>query len=45
MKKSFKNNMSSPDPYEDIIKLEKHDPYETLIELCEITKQTKKANE
>ena len=31
MKKNKKNNQSTPDPYEDMIRLEKLDPYEALI--------------
>ena len=31
MKKSKKNNQSNPDPYEDIVRLEKLDPYEALL--------------
>ena len=31
MRKTTKNYKSNPDPYEDIIRLEQLDPYETLI--------------
>ena len=31
MKKLKTNNMSQPDPYEEIVRLEKLDPYEALI--------------
>ena len=31
MKKTKKNNQSTPDPYEDMIRLEQLDPYEALI--------------
>tara|TARA_B100000965_G_C18979908_1_gene493550 strand:- start:268 stop:405 length:138 start_codon:yes stop_codon:yes gene_type:complete len=31
MRKTKKNNESNPDPYEDIIRLDKLDPYESLI--------------
>ncbi len=41
MKKNNRNNHSSPDPYEDIIRLEKLDPYETLIQQSAIPKQKK----
>ena len=31
MKRTKKNNKSNPDPYEGMLKLEKIDPYESLI--------------
>ena len=31
MRKTKKNHESSPDPYEDMIRLEQLDPYEALI--------------
>ena len=31
MKKTKRNEKFNPDPYEDIVRLEKLDPYETLI--------------
>ena len=33
MRKPRKNQKISPDPYEDMIRLEKLDPYESLIKL------------
>ena len=33
MRKTKKNYQTNPDPYEDIIRLEKLDPYEALIKL------------
>ena len=42
MKKTKKNHTSSPDPYEDIVRLEKLDPYETLIKSGVFFKQKKK---
>ena len=33
MKKTNMNQQSSPDPYEDLIRLEQLDPYEALIKL------------
>ena len=33
MRKTKKNYQTNPDPYEDIIRLEKLDPYETLIDV------------
>ena len=31
MKKNKQNKITKPDPYEDVVRLEKLDPYETLI--------------
>ena len=31
MRKTKINNQNNPDPYEDMVRLEKLDPYETLI--------------
>ena len=31
MKKNNQNKITKPEPYEDIVRLEKLDPYETLI--------------
>ena len=31
MRKTKRNKTNDPDPYEDIVRLEKLDPYETLI--------------
>ncbi len=33
MKKSKRNNQSNPDPYEDVVRFEKLDAYESLIKL------------
>ncbi len=43
MRKTNKNQKSSPDPYEDMIRLEQLDPYEGLIKsyLRKNTKQIK----
>ncbi len=43
MKKTKRNNESNPDPYEDIVRLHKLDPYETLIKTNNIYKQNKKS--
>ena len=42
MKKTKKNHQSSPDPYEDMIRLEQLDPYEALIKSNILFKKTKK---
>ena len=34
MRKTKKNLQASPDPYEDMIRLNKLDPYEGLIKSC-----------
>ena len=44
MKNSKINNETSPDPYEDIIRLEKLDPYEALIKLNFVPKKNNKSN-
>ncbi len=45
MKKTKKNNFSDPDPYEDMLRLEKLDPYEALIKSKVLFKQTNKLPE
>jgi len=46
MKKTNKNtNTCNPDPYEDIVRFEKLDPYETLIKLDVSLKQKIQSNE
>ncbi len=40
MKKNKRKSQSNPDPYEDIVKLEKLDPYEALIKF-NLLKKTK----
>jgi len=44
MKKTRINNQTNPDPYEDIVKLEKLDPYESLIKSYDFSKQKNKSN-
>ena len=44
MKKHNINNEISPEPYEDIIRLEKLDPYEALIKLNFVPKKNNKSN-
>ena len=44
MKKTKKNNFSDPDPYEDMLRLEKLDPYEALIKLNFVPKKNNKSN-
>ena len=44
MKNPKINNESSPEPYEDIIRLEKLDPYEALIKLNFVPKKNNKSN-
>jgi hypothetical protein len=44
MRKTRKNNQSSPDPYEDIIRLKKLDPYEGLIKSNDFLKENNKSN-
>ena len=45
MKKTNKNtNTCNPDPYEDIVRFEKLDPYETLINLDISLKQKIQSN-
>ncbi len=41
MKKLKRNNKSNPDPYEDVLRSEKLDPYESLIKSVEILRQNK----
>ena len=43
MKKSNTNERKYPDPYEDIVRLEKLDPYETLIKSNLFLKQKDKS--
>ena len=45
MKKNKKNNITNPDPYEDIVRLENLDPYESVIKLNMLLKQNKKSFE
>ena len=42
MRKTNKNKQSSPEPYEDIIRLEQLDPYEALIKSNNILRKNKK---
>tara|TARA_Y100001968_G_C19246571_1_gene662198 strand:- start:215 stop:343 length:129 start_codon:yes stop_codon:yes gene_type:complete len=42
MKNTTRNNHSKPDPYEDMLKLEKLDPYEALIKSNMLLKQNNK---
>ena len=42
MKKNKKNNNTSPDPYEDMLRLDKLDPYESLIKSNVNSKQNNK---
>ena len=43
MKKTKKDNHINPEPYEDIVRLEKLDPYEALIKSTLIIKQNNKS--
>tara|TARA_X000000368_G_C22911616_1_gene658827 strand:+ start:696 stop:836 length:141 start_codon:yes stop_codon:yes gene_type:complete len=46
MRKTKKNNnKSNPEPYEDIVRLEKLDPYEALIKSNEVLKQNNRSHE
>ena len=45
MKKNKRNEKSSPDPYEDMVRLENLDAYETLIKSSLIHKQDLKSIE
>jgi hypothetical protein len=45
MKKSKKNSQSYPEPYEDIIRVEKLDPYESLIRVNLHLKENNKSIE
>ena len=45
MKKPNRNNENDPDPYEGIVKLEKLDPYEALIEFNSLYKKDNKSIE
>ena len=45
MKNTRRNNKSNPDPYEDIVRLEKLDPYESLIKSKLLLKQNYKSIE
>ena len=42
MRKTTKNHESYPDPYEDMIRLEKLDPYEALIKSNDFIKKNNK---
>ena len=42
MRKTKKNHQSSPDPYEDMIRLEQLDPYEALIKSNKFLKKNYK---
>ena len=42
MKKTKKNQQSSPDPYEDMIRLDQLDPYEALIKSNNFLKKNHK---
>ena len=44
MKKTKKNNQSIPDPYEDLIRLKKLDPYEGLIQSNNFLKEENKSS-
>ena len=41
MKRTNRKTHANPDPYEDVIRLEKLDPYETLIQSCLSSKRKK----
>ena len=41
MRKTKKNHKNTPDPYEDLIRLEKLDPYEALIKSNHCQKNNK----
>ena len=43
MRKTKKNLQGSPDPYEDMIRLNKLDPYEGLIKLNNLQKENNKS--
>ncbi len=45
MKKYKRNNNSNPDPYEDFLRSEKLDPYESLIKSFQILNQKEKSVE
>ena len=44
MRKTKKNHQSSPDPYEDMIRLEQLDPYEALIKSNNFIKKNQKSS-
>ena len=44
MMKTKKNHQSSPDPYEDMIRLNKLDPYEGLIKSNNFLKENNKSS-
>ena len=44
MRKTKKNHQSSPDPYEDMIRFNKLDPYEGLIKSNNFLKENNKSN-
>ena len=41
MRKTKKSHLSSPDPYEDMIRLDQLDPYEALIKSSNFLKKNK----
>ena len=45
MRQTKRNHKSNPDPYEDIVRLEKLDPYESLIKSKLLLKQNYKSIE
>ena len=45
MRKTKKNDKGNPDPYEDIVRLEKLDPYEALIKSNVFFKENNKSIE
>ena len=45
MRKTKKIQKTNPDPYEDMVRLEGLDPYETLIKSNNIFKKNNKSNE
>ncbi len=45
MRKTKKNQKSNPDPYEDLIRFEKLDPYEALIKSNILLKKINKSIE
>ena len=44
MRKNKNNHQSIPDPYEDMIRLKKLDPYEGLIKLNNFLKENNKSS-
>ena len=45
MRKTKRNNKVNPDPYEDVVRLEKLDQYEALINLSLLHKKNNKTTE